>query len=57
MKVGFILNESETSDDINNFTLANAIFKECKIYPELNAKVIAEMLLLQYNKEHEKRQV
>ena len=51
MKVGFILNEMETPEDVNNFTLASAIFKECKIYPELNARVIAEMILLQY--EHE----
>ena len=53
MKIGIILAEYETHDDLNNFTFASAIFEECKSNPELSARVIAEMLLLQCNCEVE----
>ena len=53
MKIGIILNEDETMDDVNNFTFASMIFNQCSSLPELSARVIAEMLLLQCDSEVE----
>ena len=47
MEIFFRLNENETNEDINNFTLAYNIYKECKELPQLNARVVADMILRQ----------
>ena len=36
MEIFFRLNENETNKDINNFTLAYNIYKECEKLPQLN---------------------
>lgn len=45
MKIGFILNGD---DNVNNFSLAEAVYAEClrDDFP-LNAEVVAKMILLQ----------
>lgn len=53
VNIEIILDENETMDDVNNFTFASMIFKQCLSLPELSARVIAEMLLLQWNFEVE----
>lgn len=58
MKIGIILHEDEKmNDDVNNFTLASAIFKECQTLPQLNARVVAEMILLQCHEEERRNAV
>ena len=47
MEIFFRLNENETNKDINNFTLAYSIYKECEKLPQLNARVVADMILRQ----------
>lgn len=47
MKIGFILSENETHEDVNNFTVANALYKECNNLPQLNARVVADMIIRQ----------
>ena len=47
MEIFFRLNENETNKDINNFTLAYNIYKECEKLPQLNARVVADMILRQ----------
>ena len=39
MEIFFRLNENETNKDINNFTLAYNIYKECVKLPQLNARI------------------
>lgn len=51
MEIFFRLNENETNKDINNFTLAYSIYKECEKLPQLNARVIADMILRQCNED------
>jgi hypothetical protein len=48
MKIGMMLNENET---INNFNFAEAIYAECvRNDLDLNAEVVAKMILLQVEK-------
>lgn len=47
MEIFIKLNENETNEDINNFTLAYNIYKECKKLPQLNARVIVDMIIRQ----------
>ena len=49
MEIDFMLSDGETNKDINNFTVAGAIYNECKNSQRLNARVIAEMILSQCN--------
>jgi hypothetical protein len=53
MNIDFWFNDTESEDDLNNFTFANAIYNECKNRPELNAKVVAKMILLQSKQDSE----
>ena len=62
MKLHFDLEEHEIGYDINNFTVANAIYKACiesriaryKLQSSLlDAEIIAKMLLLQCEKDGE----
>lgn len=62
MRIHFILSEEEDKnpDAINNFTVANALYNFCQENnksiceqkQQLDAKIIAEMILLQYAKEN-----
>lgn len=47
MEIFFRLNEQETNEDINNFTFAYNIYKQCNQLPQLNARVVADIIVRQ----------